>query len=453
MKRRAAIYVRESTNFQDPESQMKECLIYCDKNKFEVIKTYQDIASGKNNNRKDFLQMLQDMEDDKFDVVVLWELSRSTRDFFMYKTTVARMKELGKELYSLQEGWLTEDNIDKELSTDIVALINGHERKRAGRRNKFRRAFSTKEGKWMGGRAPLGYKIENNILVIDPETAPLAKEIFRLFIAGEKRTNIAKKFGFIDPKKIRRMLVNPVYIGKLKLNETEMINDKRIHHKNYELVKGLHEPLIDEETFNLSVMLSKQNKRENYKNGSFILNNVYCYDGNKMYPSFSKTKGKLKTYYQSKYSYKVIEIDYLEKTVINILLNEMNKLDILNAVDEENNFEERKNFYHQELKKLKNQETKLLKKYLDNNITEETFDSFNKENKEKIKIFEDKVKELETLQLNRTKQEDNKLILKEYIELLRNTEDREDLKKILNIIIAEVRLINDFRPIVITNIF
>lgn len=453
MNRKAAIYIRESTNFQDPESQLKECLIYCEKNNFQVIKTYQDIASGKNNNRKEFLQMLQDMEDDKFDVVVLWELSRSTRDFFMYKTTVARMKELGKELYSLQEGWLTEDNIDKELSTDMVALINGHERKRIGRRIKFRRAFSTKEGKWMGGRAPLGYKIENNVLVIDPETAPLAKEIFRLFISGEPRTKIAKKFGFQDPKKIRRMLVNPVYVGKLKLNESEMINDKRIRHKEYELVDGKHKPLIDDETFNLSLLLSKKVKREKYKNGKFILNNVYCYDGNRMYPSFSKSKGCLKSYYQAKYSYKVIEVDYLEKTVINILLNEMNKLDILNAVDEENNFEERKNFYHQELKKLKNQETKLLKKYLDNNITEETFDSFNKENKEKIKIFEDKVKELETLQLNRTKQEDNKLILKEYIELLRNTEDREDLKKILNIIIAEVRLINDFRPIVITNIF
>ena len=139
MNRKAAIYIRESTNFQDPESQLKECLIYCEKNNFQVVKTYQDIASGKNNNRKEFLQMLQDMEDDKFDVVVLWELSRSTRDFFIYKTTVVRMKELGKKLYSLQEGWLTEDNIDKELSTDMVALINGHERKRIGRRIKFRR--------------------------------------------------------------------------------------------------------------------------------------------------------------------------------------------------------------------------------------------------------------------------------------------------------------------------
>lgn len=453
MGKKAAIYIRESTNFQDPESQLKECLIYCEKNNFQVTKTYQDIASGKNNNRKEFLQMLQDMEDNRFDVVVLWELSRSTRDFFMYKTTVARMKELGKELYSLQEGWLTEDNIDKELSTDMVALINGHERKRIGRRIKFRRTFATKEGKWMGGKAPLGYKIVNNVLVIDPETAPLAKEIFRLFISGEPRTEIAKKFGFQDPKKIRRMLVNPVYIGKLKLNESEMINDKRVRHKEYELVDGKHEPLIDDETFNLSLLLSKKVKREKYKNGKFILNNVYCYDGNRMYPSFSKSKGRLKSYYQAKYSYKIIEVDYLEKTVINALLNEMDKLNILNNLEADTELEERKEFYKQELKKLKIQENKLLKKYLDGKINDETFDKFNDETKIKIEESQKKIVEIEKLQLSKEKKEDNIKIFKKYIEKLKNTNDRLELKKILDVIIAEVRLINDFRPIIITNIF
>lgn len=451
MKKRAAIYVRESTNFQDPESQLKECIQYCEKNLFEITQTYQDIASGKNNNRKDFLQLLQDMEDNKFDVVVLWELSRSTRDFLMYKTTLIRMKELGKELYSLQEGWLTEDNIDKEFSTDIVALVNSHERKRIGRRIKIRRDFSTREGKWMGGKAPLGYKIENHVLTIDPETAEMAKEIFRLFISGESRVAIAKKFGFQDPKKVRRMLINPVYTGKLKLNETEMINDKRIRYKEFQLVEGKHEALIDEETFNLSVMLSKQRRREKYSQGEFILNNVYSYNGDKMYP-YNTTQGNT-SYYRAKFSGNLIKVDYLEKYIMNILINEVDKLDILNDIGELSDLEERKNFYYQEVSKLKKQEEKLLKKLLDEKISDETFDKINNENKFKIKEYKEKVREIETLQLNKSKQEDNRKILREYIELLRKTDNRVELKKILNIIIAEIRLINDFRAIIITNIF
>ena len=54
------------------------------------------------------------------------------------RQTLIRMKELGKELYSLQEGLLTENDLDKEFSTDIVALVNSHERKRIGRRIKIR---------------------------------------------------------------------------------------------------------------------------------------------------------------------------------------------------------------------------------------------------------------------------------------------------------------------------
>ena len=45
MKKRAVIYIRESTKFQDPESQKRECINYCKKNKLDIVKIYQDIAS------------------------------------------------------------------------------------------------------------------------------------------------------------------------------------------------------------------------------------------------------------------------------------------------------------------------------------------------------------------------------------------------------------------------
>jgi site-specific DNA recombinase len=452
MKKRAVIYIRESTKFQDPESQKRECINYCKKNKLDIVKIYQDIASGANNNRKDFLQLLQDMEEDFFDVVVLWELSRSTRDFLMYKTTLMRMKELGKELYSLQEGTLTEDDLDKEFSTDIVALVNSHERKRVGRRVKIRREFATREGKWMGGKLPLGYKCVDGKIEIDPDTAPLVKEIFRLFLSGEKRTDIAKKFGFQDPKKINRLLVNPIYTGKLKLNETEMINDKRVYHGKYELIQGKHEAIIDDDTFKLSLILSKEKRREKYKNGDYLLKNVYCYDGDKMYPSTSKNRNK-KPYYAAKFSGKVIGVKYLEETVINTLINEVDKLEILNTVESNVELEERKELYEKEIKKLKLQEERIFKKYIEGKLEEETFDKYDSDVKLKIKSFKSKIAEVEKLQLNKLKYEDNKKILREYIEKLSKTQEREELKQLLDIIIAEVRLINDFRVMVITNIF
>lgn len=449
--KRAVIYVRESTNFQDPDSQRKECLEYCKKNNLEVVKVYQDIASGANNNRKEFLQLLQDMEEDTFDILVLWELSRSTRDFLMYKTTLIRMKELGKELYSLQEGLLTENDLDKEFSTDIVALVNSHERRRVARRIKIRREFGTREGKWMGGRAPLGYKCINGKLYIDETTAPLVKEIFRLFIGGELRTDIAKKFGFADPKKINRMLVNPIYIGRLKLNATEVINDKLVRHKDYKTVKGLHQAIIDEETFNLSVLLSKQQKREKYSKGEFILPNVYSYYGDRMYPS--NVSGQRVAYYRSKFSNVMIRQDFLENLILNNLINDIDEFDALNNAGDFQELEERKEFYLEEIKKLDKKEDKLITKFLDGRIPEDKFDKITDENKIKKEDFLNKIKEIDCLLLNKSKQEDNKKIVKEYIQILKNSNDRKELKKILNLLISEIRLINDFRATIVTNIF
>ena len=450
--KRAVIYVRESTNFQDPESQYKECLKYCEENDFKVIKKYQDIASGKSNTRKGFLQMQQDMEDGLFDVVVLWELSRSTRDFITYKMMIQRMFDLNIELYSLQEGKLTENDIDTEFSNDIKALINSHERKRVGRRIKYRKKFTKSEGYWTGGVPPLGYTTKDKILTIVPEEAVMVREIFNLFISGVSRGEIARKFGFPDTRKIRRILVNPIYIGKLKQNETEMINDKRIYHKSYEVVQGKHEPIISEEVFNLSVAMSKNIAREKYKTDIAILPKVYWHNGDPMYPLIGD-KSKKRIYYQAKFSYDVIDINYLEEVVIKGLISDLDKITVLKDLDEEDNFQERKEFYSSFIKKLEIQKKKLLKKYLDEKIDEQTFDNFNDKIEKDIKEATIKYVELEKLQQNKAKKDDNIEILKEYLHLLKNTNDRNELKKILKVLISEVRMINNFRPIIITNIF
>lgn len=449
--KRTAIYIRESTNFQDPESQYQECLAFCNKNNFEVVKKYQDIASGKSNTRKGFLQMQQDMEDNMFDVVVLWELSRSTRDFITYKLMIQRMFELNIELYSLQEGKLTEDNIDNEFSNDIRALVNSHERKRVSRRVKFRKQYTKSQGIWTGGVPPLGYKLNESKLIINEEEAPKVKEIFQLYIEGNSCASIARKFGFQDPKKIMRLLANPIYVGQLKQNESEMINDKRVHHPDYKTVQGKHEPIISEDIFNLCAILRKDKRKVPYKKSDFILKNVIDYNGQKMYPSI---KNKQQPYYAGKSGNSYISAEYLEQVVIETLTAEINKFTVLNDVNTQyDDILARKKFYTYELEKLKTKEEKLLRSYLNDKISEENFNTFNDEVKSSIKSYEEKLKELSVLEKQQINVKDNCKLLHEYLVSLQETSDRETMKKLLNAIIFEIRLINDFRVMVITNLF
>lgn len=450
MKKRAAIYIRESTNFQDPESQYGECLKYCKEHEFEVVKKYQDIASGKSNTRKGFLQMQQDMEDGLFDVVVLWELSRSTRDFLTYKMMIQRMFELNVDLYSLQEGKLTENDIDAEFSNDLRALLNSRERKVVGRRMKFRKRYTKSEGYWTGGIPPLGYSTKDKILTVVPEEAEMVKEIYHLFLSGMLRTEIAKKFN-IPVRRIRRMLTNPIYIGKLKQNESEMVNDKRIEHKDYKIVNGKHEPIIDEETFMLASVMVKSQKREKYKTDISILPKVFWHTGEPMYPIIGN-KEKI-VYYQAKYSYNVVPLYQLEDIVLKGLIKDLDKVTVLKDIDSDGSLEERKNFYSSQIKKLEEQKKKLLKKFLDEKITENIFDQFIAKADFDIMNHKKEIAKIERLQLNKTKIQDNIEFLKKHLNILKTTNDRHELKKILKILVAEVRMVNNFRPVVITNIF
>ncbi|WP_294763876.1 recombinase family protein [uncultured Fusobacterium sp.] len=443
--KRAVIYIRESTKFQDPDTQEKECRAYCKENDFQIVKTYRDIASGKKNDRKGFLQMLDDLDEDRFDVLVLWELSRSTRDFITYKTLLDTLIQNNKELHSLQEGILTQDDIDVEFSNDIRALINAHERKRVGRRIKFRKNFKTREGYWTNGQAPFGYKLDNGVLIPDEEEAPVVKEIFELFIAGATIREIGEKFN-IPWRRISRVLTNVVYLGKLKVNETEMINDKRVRNKEVEIIEGKHAAIINEDTFSLANSL-KRKKPNKYKNGKFILPNVYCWTGERMYP-FTSLKQE---YYSTKFSRHYVDREFLEKIVLDNILNF--NFDTLNENMEVVDYTERREFYKKEVEKLKNNEKKLLKKYLDNVIGEDVFDNFMQENKKNIIEFEKKISEIEKLILNSSKKEDNAKLLKEYLKALKNTKDRVQLQQILNILISEIRLVNNFRCVVITTIF
>ena len=70
-----------------------------------------------------------------------------------------------------------------------------------------------------------------------------------------------------------------------------------------------------------------------------------------------------------------------------------------------------------------------------------------------ISEFEKKISEIEKLILNSSKKEDNAKLLKEYLKALKNTKDRVQLQQILNILISEIRLVNNFRCVVITTIF
>jgi DNA invertase Pin-like site-specific DNA recombinase len=76
---KVAIYVRVSTDEQDLSSQLELCKKHCEIQGYEIYKIYQDIYTGTSDNRPAFNELLQDMRQYRFSMVVVTKLDRMGR--------------------------------------------------------------------------------------------------------------------------------------------------------------------------------------------------------------------------------------------------------------------------------------------------------------------------------------------------------------------------------------
>jgi len=81
---KAVIYARSSSNSQQGmplEGQIRECTAYAQKNDIQIVGEYTDIAkSGTHSDSHDFQRMINDVSDNKFDCIIVWNLDRFTRN-------------------------------------------------------------------------------------------------------------------------------------------------------------------------------------------------------------------------------------------------------------------------------------------------------------------------------------------------------------------------------------
>jgi len=76
---KAAIYTRVSTDEQRNDTQEQACRNYCERMGIDVFHVYQDIISGATSSRPEFNQLLKDMREFHFDVIVVTKLDRIGR--------------------------------------------------------------------------------------------------------------------------------------------------------------------------------------------------------------------------------------------------------------------------------------------------------------------------------------------------------------------------------------
>ena len=106
MSKRAAIYVRVSTDKQTVENQLRELRQIVERRGWEVVEEYHDAGISGSKGRKDrpgLDKMLQDAQRRRFDVVMAWAIDRLGRSLIDLLGTIQTLEHSGVDLYLDQQ--------------------------------------------------------------------------------------------------------------------------------------------------------------------------------------------------------------------------------------------------------------------------------------------------------------------------------------------------------------
>ena len=230
---KACLYLRYSSSSQTEQSiegQQRVCLDYCKRQGITVVATYIDRATSASKHtekRHEFLQMIKDAEKGLFDAVIVYKLDRFARNRYDSANYKYRLKKVGVRLISA-----TENLTDSPESIILESVLEGMaEFYSAELAQKVSRGMQESAYKCQvtGGTIPLGYKIENKHFVIDPRTAPIVQEAFRLYDEGKSISMISEIFnnkgyrttrGYaFNKNSFKSMFRNEKYIGVYQYKE------------------------------------------------------------------------------------------------------------------------------------------------------------------------------------------------------------------------------------------
>lgn len=282
---RLVAYCRVSTNkdeqLESLANQQEFFEQFAARNNYTLVKLYSDegISGKQMNNRKAFLQLIEDAKLGLFDLVAVKDVSRFARNTVDFLVSIRELKALNVDVLFLSTNQTVLGG--SEFVLTMFSALAQEESANLSARVKFGKKINAKNGKVPN--QVYGYdRIDKFNLKINEKQAEIIRMIFDMFVnQGMGSRRIAKTLSEMNiptyknasrwlPKTIRRMLGNPLYKGILISKKTEVINYLTGEWKELEDVSEYTfiKPelrIVSDEIFDKAQLLLQRN-REIYKN-------------------------------------------------------------------------------------------------------------------------------------------------------------------------------------------
>lgn len=276
------IYTRVSTAMQvdgySLDAQREKLRKYADYEDMVIAGEYSDEGfSGKNiQGRHEFQQMLRDVQDCKDGVsyVLVFKLSRFGRNAADVLNSLQLMQDFGVNLICVEDG-IDSSKDSGKLMISVLSAVAEIERENIRAQTMAGREQKAREGKWNGGFAPYGYRLENGELSIADDEVEVIRVIFDRFIhTNDGVAGIARYLnthGYVKKLRqngtipkfsavfVRGILDNPIYCGKIAFGRRKV--EKKLGTRNemhvvkqseFPVYVGQHEAIVSEDDWNLA---------------------------------------------------------------------------------------------------------------------------------------------------------------------------------------------------------
>ncbi|XGA08607.1 MAG: recombinase family protein [Wolbachia endosymbiont of Xenopsylla cheopis] len=208
-----------------------------------VDKKYDDGGySGGTLERPALQELFKDIENAKIDCIVVYKIDRLSRSLLDFAKIVDLFDKHKVTFVSVTQSFNTANSMGR-LMLNIVLSFAQYERELTGERIRDKFAASKQKGIWMGGKAPIGYNVEDRKLIINQEETEVVRYIFNRFIGLKSAAAVARELNNQGYKTkaerpfkiatVRGILANTTYIGY-------------ITHKG-KLYPGQHQAIINKE--------------------------------------------------------------------------------------------------------------------------------------------------------------------------------------------------------------
>ena len=243
-------YIRVSTDGQcgddkfGLEVQEQQIKAYAEKHDMTIVKWFRDEGESGAKERPGFDEIIYgEVTNPPFEAVIVAKSDRVARDINVYYYYKMMLMKKNIKLISIAEDF-GQFGVFANMLEAFTLCVAEMERDNINKRTSAGRKVKAGNGGYSGGRAPMGYMVQDGNLIINPDEAAVVKKIFDLRDNGvvmQEIVNILNNEGY------QTRSGNPFVISTIQgiLNNRKTYEGYYHYGKNKdEWVKGQHEPIL-----------------------------------------------------------------------------------------------------------------------------------------------------------------------------------------------------------------